>query len=102
MITIVGGRISGLATALFLLNWAALAVTLFGLSRTMLNLGVAPRWTDRPSIAGSGLLMAGAMQSAAALDAVRPGLLLGLTGFAIWLLFLLVTGIHRPWRICGE
>lgn len=85
--------LSGVATALFLLNWAALAITLFGLSRTMLELRVAPRWTDRVSVAGSGLLVVGSMQSAAALDGVLPGLLLGLAGFAIWLLFLLVAGI---------
>jgi hypothetical protein len=86
--------LSGVATALFLLNWAALAATLFGLSRTMLDLGAVPRWTDRVSIAGSGLLLVGAMQSAAALDGVLPGLLLGLAGFAVWLLFLLVAGIR--------
>jgi hypothetical protein len=86
--------LSGVATALFLLNWAALAVTLFGLSRTVLELRLAPRWTDRVSIAGSGLLLVGSMQAAAALDGVLPGLLLGFAGFAIWLLFLLVTGIR--------
>ena len=86
--------LSGVATALFLLNWAALAVTLFGLSRTVLELRLAPRWTDRVSIAGSGLLLVGSMQSAAALDGVLPGLLLGFAGFAIWILFLLVTGIR--------
>ena len=86
--------LSGFSTALFLLNWVALAVTLYGLSRTMLNLGVAPQWTDRLSIAGSGLLLVGSMQSALALDGLFQGLLLGLAGFAIWLLFLLVTGIR--------
>jgi len=86
--------VSGVATALFLLNWVALAVTLFGLSRTMLDLGVAPRWTDRPTLAGSGLLVVGSTQSAAALDGVLPGLLFGLAGFAIWLLFLLVVGVR--------
>jgi hypothetical protein len=86
--------LSGIATALFLLNWVALAVTLFGLSRTMLDLRVAPRWTDRVSIVGSGLLVVGSMQTAAVLDGVLPGLLLGLAGFAIWLLFLLVVGIR--------
>ena len=86
--------LSGFTTALFLLNWVALAVTLFGLSRTTLDLGVGPLWIDRLSIAGSGLLVAGSMQSALALDGVLQGLLLGLAGFAIWLLFLLVTGIR--------
>ena len=86
--------LSGIGTALFVLNWVALAVTLFGLSRTMLVLGAAPRWIDRISIAGSGLLMVGSMQSAAALGGLLPGLLLGLAGFVIWLLFLLVAGIR--------
>ena len=86
--------LSGFTTVLFLLNWVALAVTLFGLSRTTLDLGVAPRWMDRPTIAGSGLLLVGSMQSAAVLGGVLPGLLLGLAGFAIWLLFLLIAGIR--------
>jgi hypothetical protein len=86
--------LSGVATVLFLLNWAALSVTLFGLSRTMLDLRVAPRWTNRVSAAGSALLLAGSAQSAAALDGVLPGLLLGLAGFAIWILFLLVIGVR--------
>jgi hypothetical protein len=86
--------LSGVGTALFLLNWAALAVTLFGLSRTMLDLGLAPGWTDRLTIAGSGLLLVGSMQSAAVLEGVLPGLLLGLAGFAIWLIFLLAAGVR--------
>jgi hypothetical protein len=86
--------LSGFATALFLLNWAALAVTLLGLSRTMLDLEVAPRWLGRLSLYGAGLLLLGSVQAAPALNGVLPGLLIGFAGFAIWLLFLLVTGFR--------
>jgi hypothetical protein len=88
------GVLSGFVTALFLLNWAALAVTLFGLSRTMLELQLAPRWLGRVGVAGAGLLLVGSTQTAPVLDGNLPGVVLGLAGFAIWLFFLLAVGIR--------
>ena len=86
--------LSGLATALFVMNWAALAVALFGLSRTVWRLGMIRPWLGRTSLVGSGLLLVGAVQTAPAFEGVLVGLLVGLAGFVIWLLFLVVVGIR--------
>jgi hypothetical protein len=86
--------LSGLGTALFLLNWAALAVTMFGLGQTMTGIGVAPPWLGRLARIGSAMLLIGAVQTTPALEGILPGLLIGFGGFVLWLVFLLVTGVR--------
>lgn len=82
------------ATVLFLFNWTALAIALYGLSRTTVALGWTPRWLDRLSVAGSTALLLGAVQSGLILNDVLPGILIGFAGFVIWLLYLGVTGVR--------
>ena len=86
--------LSGLSTVIFLLNWAALALALYGLSRAAVSIGLLPRWLDRLSLVGAALLVAGSVQSAVVVNGTLEGLLAGLVGFAIWLLFLTVTGFR--------
>jgi len=82
------------ATVLFLFNWTALAIALFGLSRTTAALGWTPRWLDRLCIAGSIFLVVGSAQSGLILDDVLPGIIIGLAGFLIWLFYLGATGFR--------
>ncbi len=86
--------LSGLSTVLFLMNWVALAIALYGLSRTTAALGYLPRWLDRTTLVGAALLIVGSTQSALVLNGTLPALLPGLLGFAIWLLFLLIVGLR--------
>lgn len=86
--------LSRFAAVLFLFNWTALAIALYGLSRTTVALGWTPRWLDRLSVAGAAALLLGAVQSGLVLNDVLPGILIGLAGFVIWLLYLGVTGVQ--------
>jgi hypothetical protein len=90
--------LSRFASVLFLFNWVALAIALYGLSRTTVAFGLTPRWLDRLSLAGSVALLIGALQSGLILNDVLPGILIGLAGFLAWLLYLSVTGLRltRP------
>ncbi len=70
------------------------ALALYGLSRAAVATGLLPRWLDRLSLVGAALLIAGSVQSAVVLEGTVEGLLLGLVGFAIWLLFLAIAGFR--------
>lgn len=95
--------LSRFASVLFLFNWVALAIALYGLSRTTVAIGLTPRWLDRLSVAGSAALLLGALQSGLILNDVLPGILVGLAGFLAWLLYLVVTGLRltRPFDRVG-
>jgi hypothetical protein len=86
--------LSSLASVLFVFNWAALAVALYGVGRVAAGMGLLPRWLDRGSLAGAGLLLAGSLGAGAMLTGHLAPLLLGLAGFAAWLLVLVVTGVR--------
>lgn len=86
--------LSRLATVLFLFNWVALAVALYGLSRTTVALQWTPRWLDRLSVGGAVALVIGAVQPGLVLNDVLPGLLIGLVGFLAWLVYLGSTGFR--------
>jgi hypothetical protein len=87
-------QLTGLSTALYLMNWLALAVALLGLSRTTRGVGLTPRWLAHTATVGVALLVLGSVQSGIVLLGTLPGLLVGLAGFACWLLYVLVTGIR--------
>lgn len=84
--------VTGFSTVLFIVNWVALALALLGLSRTTRALDIAPVWLDRLSLVGVILLVAGSTQSGPVLHGFLPGVLLGLGGFVVWLIYLAVVG----------
>lgn len=93
--------LSGLSVAVFVFNWAPLALALYGLSRAAASIGLLPGWLNRITLIGAALLVAGSTQAALPLDGTIPGLLLGLAGFVTWLIFLIAIGTqlvrgHEP------
>jgi hypothetical protein len=81
-------------TVLFILNWAVLALTFWALSRAAWTVGLIPRWLERVSLVGAAALWLGSTQAVSALRGTLPPLLVGLLGFGIWLLFLIVAGVR--------
>jgi hypothetical protein len=88
------GVLTDLTTALFIMNWVVLAVTVWALSRAAWTLGLVPRWLERLTLVGAVALSLGSMVSIAALRGTLPPLLVGLFGWAIWVLFLVVVGVR--------
>jgi hypothetical protein len=88
------GVLTDLTTALFIMNWVVLAVTVWALSRAAWTLGLIPRWLERLTLVGAVALSLGSMVSIAALRGTLPPLLVGLFGWAIWVLFLVVVGVR--------
>lgn len=85
---------TGFTTVLFIVNWAALALALYGLSRATTALGLTPKWLDRLTLAGAFLLVIGSTQSGPVLHGFLPGVLLGFAGFVVWLTYLAVLGVQ--------
>jgi hypothetical protein len=81
-------------TVLFILNWAGVALTLWALSRAAFAVGLIPRWLERLTLVGVVALWLGSTQAVSALRGTLPPLLVGLVGFGIWLLFLIVAGVR--------
>ena len=86
--------LANFSVSLFLFNWAALALALFGLSRTTAALGISPRWLNVLSVVGAALLAIGSVQVGPVLNGFLPAVLIGLPGFVIWLVYLLVVGLR--------
>lgn len=88
------GVLTDLTTALFIMNWVVLALTLWALSRAAWTLRLIPGWLERLTLAGAVALAFGSMVTIAALRGTLLPLLVGLFGWAVWVLFLVVVGIR--------
>jgi hypothetical protein len=88
------GVLTDLTTALFIMNWVVLAITLWALSRAAWTLGLIPRWLERLTLVGAVALSLGSMFTIAALRGTLLPLLVGLLGWAVWVLFLVVVGVR--------
>jgi hypothetical protein len=88
------GALTDITLVLFILNWSSIALTLWALSRASWAAGLIPRWLERLTLAGAAMLALGSTQGVLALRGTLPPLLIGLGGFLIWLLFLIVVGIR--------
>jgi hypothetical protein len=73
---------------------AGVALTLWALSRAAFAVGLIPRWLERLTLVGVVALWLGSTQAVSALRGTLPPLLVGLVGFGIWLLFLIVAGVR--------
>jgi len=76
----------------FGLNLGAIAVALVALSRSARHLGLVPGWFTRLALLGALLLFAAAV-STVSLAEGGPMLYVGLVGFLVWALFLVLCGI---------
>ena len=81
--------------SVFTVLFLSLAIALLGLARAGVAAGLTPRAFDRIAPAGAGLLAVGAMAGPwiAAGDAM-PVAGLAFLGFAVWLAFLVSTGLR--------
>jgi hypothetical protein len=88
------GVLTDVTTALFVMNWVVLAITVWALSRAAWALGLIPRWLERLTVVGAVALSLGSMASIAALRGTLAPMAVGLLGWAIWVLFLVVVGVR--------
>lgn len=88
------GVLSDFTTVLFIMNWVVIALTMWALSRASWSVGLIPRWLERLTLVGAVALWFGSTQAVAALRGTLPPLLVGLIGFGIWMLFLIVAGVR--------
>jgi hypothetical protein len=78
--------------AAFGLDLAAIAVALIGLSRAAALTGLIPTWISAVAVLGAACLLVTAMFTVALTNG-GPWLALGLVGFAIWIVFMVVTSV---------
>lgn len=76
-------------SATFGLNLAAIAVALVGLSRAALSADLIPGWLAVAALPGAACLLVAAV-FAVAITEGAPWLLLGLVGFVVWAVFVVV------------
>jgi len=82
--------------AAFGLNLAAIAIALVALSRAARSIDVVPGWIPALALAGGACLFAAAVGTVSIAEG-GPMLYVGLVGFMVWALFLVVCGIGL-WR----
>lgn len=82
-----------LHSAAFGLDLSAIAIALVGLSRSAYRTGLAPRWLASVALPGAGCLL---VASASTVSMAQGGhwLYLGLAGFVVWAVLLVVTGVR--------
>jgi hypothetical protein len=79
---------------LFTMNWVVVGLTMWWLSRAAWVAGLISPWLERLTLVGAAALGIGATQSVSALRGTLLPLAIGLLGFAVWLLFLIVVGVR--------
>jgi hypothetical protein len=79
---------------LFTMNWVVVGLTMWWLSRAAWVAGLISPWLERLTLVGAAALGIGATQSISALRSTLLPLTIGLLGFAVWLLFLIVVGVR--------
>lgn len=87
-----------LRTAAFGLDLAAIAVALIGLSRAAASIPLVPGWIAVAALPGAACLLTASAFTVALADG-GPWLTLGLAGFFVWLVFVVITSVslmRRP------